>query len=439
MFISDTTRYNILRKITCGHRRAKYQAKWERLYNSREEIDRRIQKVRAGLKRKVAAGKKLRVLFVCFEKSQWNLQSIYDAMAADAMFMTPQVYTCAPFVRNTENEGLQDLIRFFRNKGMETVTEIKDDALPDIIFSNRHDYDVIRCALLPAKYHDRILYCYHTYCALLSEGIDWYYLQHENLRHFWRIYTDCEPDRRSASSAFSTPGKVVCCGNPKNDCILAAPPVSSYWKQEHKKRIIWAPHWSINSGMNSSTFALYCHRMLDYARNHPDMEFIIKPHPALRKLITDKDMQRTWMTDFNLMNGEEYDAYMDTWRKLPNTNVMDSGDYFSLFQASDAMILDISSFMAEYIVVNKPMCLCYKESGIEEARAKLRPVGKDLLEGMTPAFTWDDIVHFIEHEVMGNHDSLRQQRERAIRAHMDFNRGMVGNMIVRDIIQGIVS
>ena len=59
------------------------------------------------------------------------------------------------------------------------------------------------------------------------------------------------------------------------------------WKSEDKKRVIYAPHHSFDKKtyLKYGTFDKNYKFFLEYAKKHPDIEFILRPHPVLKKQI----------------------------------------------------------------------------------------------------------------------------------------------------------
>lgn len=123
------------------------------------------------------------------------------------------------------------------------------------------------------------------------------------------------------------------------------------WKLQpkRKKRIIWAPHHTVDYLFNFSNFFTYCDFMFEMAEKYKDeIQIAFKPHPVLKfKLI-------------NIWGAERTEAYYQRWRDLPNGQLED-GYYADLFLTSDAMIHDCASFTAEYLYTRKPTMFIVKD------------------------------------------------------------------------------
>ena len=145
--------------------------------------------------------------------------------------------------------------------------------------------------------------------------------------------------------------------------------------QPDAKKIIYAPHWSINAGIKFSTFQWNYQFMYEFAKAHPETSWVIKPHPALSfQAVAEKLFPSI----------EAFKEYMQKWDDLPNAQVYTGAYYQDIFATSDGMIQDCSSFIAEYQYVNKPMIYLTRDTQIlnELGRAILKVSytvdGKDL-------------------------------------------------------------
>jgi CDP-glycerol glycerophosphotransferase (TagB/SpsB family) len=91
--------------------------------------------------------------------------------------------------------------------------------------------------------------------------------------------------------------------------------------------------------------------MLAWAREDTRVEIVLKPHPALfTRLRGDAAMRPEGLAEF-----------LRAWRELPNTALVEGGDYGPLFAGSDAMITDGISFLSEYQIFDRP--LLFLDSG----------------------------------------------------------------------------
>ena len=72
--------------------------------------------------------------------------------------------------------------------------------------------------------------------------------------------------------------------------------------------------------------------------------------------------------------GSAKDLYEKGWDSLPNASVYKEGDYFGIFQTSDLLITDCSSFLGEYLVSEKPIIFLDKaeRAGFNELGERIK-------------------------------------------------------------------
>jgi hypothetical protein len=160
----------------------------------------------------------------------------------------------------------------------------------------------------------------------------------------------------------------------------------SLWPNDTRKKIIWAPHHTIESSENNSNhsnFLLYHEFFKEIALQFRDeVCFAFKPHPNLRLKLYGLDR---W--------GEEITKdYYNWWDQNENTLLVES-DYEDLFINSDALIHDSVSFMAEYLCLGKPSCYLVKDES--KLNKFLNKFGLSLLDYHKKAYSNSDITAFI--------------------------------------------
>ena len=151
------------------------------------------------------------------------------------------------------------------------------------------------------------------------------------------------------------------------------------------KKIIYAPHHSINEVPYHSTFFMNYKYIFKYAKEHQDTtSWVFKPHPLLRISAVRNGI---------FSSEAEFDEYCQAWDLLPNARYV-TGEYMEWFASSDCMIFDSMSFMAEYLYVNKPSLFLTREA------IHLNEIGLAVLEVLyqTKGNDYYGIRKFIEHD-----------------------------------------
>lgn len=365
---------------------------------------------------------KIRVAFIVQRPALWaNHASIYEAMQADPAFAVavlaiPKIPPAASAPDLAEYGRLMDFLTdkgivFFRGYDLDGQIWVNPlvFGLPDVVFLP-HPYPFTQSGL----YHGAYL---RNFCdlAILNYG-----LAMANMPYMYYdlpIYADCrylfvesEAHRRLfAERRPELAARLFVTGHPKLDAYRGPVPADRgrLWKSaQARKRIIWAPHFTVTDDRTPHTFSnffAYYEFFLECARQHPDVEWVMRPHPELFE----------HMVAAGVKTRAESNAYRDRFNALPNGQVYEGGEMMTLFRQSDALLLDSISFLAEYAPTGNP--ICFLDS---PRRQRLNPIGERLLHTYYVAWNTEEIRHFIEEVVLAGRDGRREERLAAIRRHL---------------------
>lgn len=309
------------------------------------------------IRKKVACGGKVKVLFIVTELAKWKAQSVFDVLRTSDLF-EPYIGISKPDRCYCSGQDAQILdfdacVAFFRKKGMD-VARFYDPvsgqakrivaADADVIFYQQSWFDV--------KGQMPIDVCTHALCCY----IPYYVPNYGDVRldcqlplhrmvylHFMLNETWVGLYKQKTNKARRYAGKIVGLGHPMLDSIVFDPEGGA-----SKQCVIYAPHWTINpnktpGGLNYATFLWNGKEILSYAKQHREMNWVFKPHPNLAKILQ----------YFAVMSNTEVEEYYNEWGGVGS--VMLQGDYQGLFHQSSVMITDCGSFLTEYAATGKPI------------------------------------------------------------------------------------
>ena len=176
------------------------------------------------------------------------------------------------------------------------------------------------------------------------------------------------------------------------------------------KKILITPHFSIGNtnALSFSTFDKNMYFFIYLAKKYEGkVSFIFKPHPNLRNSL---------IINGYMKSVDDYEKYLDEFRKLPNASVQEEGDYLTLFDTSDAIINDSISFIGEYMYVNKPMLF------LKRPEQKFNTLGKEVIKAHYSAEGTDyaAIDEFVENVVIGENDYNKHIREDIFTKELDY-------------------
>ena len=165
----------------------------------------------------------------------------------------------------------------------------------------------------------------------------------------WRIFAP-SPGAKDVYARTCTAGgeHVRYVGNPKREHLLvdeAATPAAAELRRRLGTRsvILWNPHFVGDDGR--ATFATMAEPILAWFGKHPSHGLIVRPHPRLFA-----DYERAG-------HGDTIASFRSVCRSMPNVLLDESIDAAAAMLAADAMISDLSSLMAEYHALGRPIGL----------------------------------------------------------------------------------
>lgn len=119
-------------------------------------------------------------------------------------------------------------------------------------------------------------------------------------------------------------------------------------RRDRPYRILWTAHHSVDpsESYGFGVFPRIWKEMINWVKSHQDIEVVFRPHP---QLIEQRPPSNFPQATKVLLN------FLKEWRALPNTKLSVDDDYAHLFAASDCLISDGISFLAEYQITEKPI------------------------------------------------------------------------------------
>ena len=378
------------------------------------------------------------VAFILAVPGMWKLDYVFRAMQeSEAYHPYVVIIPYTAFKGYSDEETMKTIRRteeFVKNKGFEYVipydekkgkwVDIKKTLDPDIVFFTCPYKDM---APMYHAYHfvDRLT-CYVSYgftsMKLFKNNFDklainiagCYFLETPMHKKFAEQYSHA---RGRNCYVTGYPG----CEMYLRDDYL---PKQVWREQEHpKKRIIWAPHHTIEGTFSVSTFLDVCDIMADVAKKYADrVQFAFKPHQLLKfKLIEVWGEERT-------------NAYYKQWETMPNCQ-LEEGDYVDLFIGSDAMMHDSCSFTTEYLYQRKPVMYLLKNN----PQDVFNDFGIKSFEQHYHGHTRQDIEQFIEDVVLGGNDPKREGREQFFQQYLGPYNGALPSENIIKVIESMIA
>lgn len=230
----------------------------------------------------------------------------------------------------------------------------------------------------------------------------------DNYNSFWKVFLETEYNMEEYKKYGRCNGiNAVLTGYAKMDRL------SEYMatkKENKRKRIIIAPHHSVDGGMNKmlalSNFEKYADLFLELPLKYPEIDFIFRPHPVLFPTLKNSSK---W--------GEaKVENYINKLKSYKNVIYSTEGDYLEIFANSDGIIQDSGSFLVEYFYTGKPCCYMLKTK--KDIKNKFNTLGIKCLEHVYIAFEKQNILDFIDNVIINKNDKLKEKRNNIMKEIM---------------------
>lgn len=385
---------------------------------------------------RLKAKEKIEVAFLLTMPSMWKLDYVYSRMQKSKKYH-PYVVICPysnfkSFSEQSLHETLKRTEDFVKSRGFEYIIpysketgkweDIKKTLNPDIVFFTTPYRDV-----LPQYYYynfaDRLT-CYVPY-GFGTWNVYALNYQQIAISLYGLNFTETPIHQGFAQKYAASKGaNFVVTGYPGTEVYLDKEYVSpDVWetKNVQMKRVIWAPHHTIDStdDVQWSTFLDYCENMLEIAERYKEkIHFAFKPHHLLKF-----KLMQLWGVD-------RTNAYYKRWETMQNGQ-LEEADYRDLFIHSDAIMHDCGGFTTEYLFTKKPALYLMLD---EEHNNMFNDFGRLSFQQYYKAYNADDIIRFLEEVVLKGNDPMKESREQFFEKYLaPYN----GKMPSENIIEAI--
>ena len=360
---------------------------------------------------------KIKIAFVTDHAACWCGDKLYNLFAQNPRFDTTVFLTKGgeSTVEDTRHDFEQ-----FKSAGINVVGvfDLNEETPPqDIIFFLRPYHHIFSRSFQYDVLTPQTLLIYLPYYVSTVPGLlpNYYTLPIFSLA--WKYFFEIENSLKLYDE--NCPSGVlrgVVSGQPKLDFFFEdKSKISFAWKMTRSdaKKIIWAPHHSfIGYSIENTrgTFPYNYKFMYDFAKNHPETSWIVKPHPRLM-------FAAVYAKIFSSV--EAYETYLQAWNDLPNAQVFTGAYYQDIFATSDGMIHDSCSFIAEYQYVNKPMI--YMLNSEQEEFSEL---GKKILGAsyLVDGKNLEQIADSMQKIFIEGNDPLKYARQKVFDEELNYYR-----------------
>ena len=319
---------------------------------SKDDFNDTLEKYFRFATKKIRGKKKIHIGFVSDDPSMWCGDELYHRFADNHRCETT-FFLCLQKSLRDQPLSVEDFKRGleeFKSRGINVIgVEDDEQTCPaqDVLIMLRPYFHYLPKAFALSSIGAETLTVYIPYGFNTSA---WDVCDTPIHRFGWKLFFESR-EHVNRIAALCREGAPRChfSGYTKLDVFYKNSDALTFdWKMARPdaKKIIYAPHWSIASGIFYSTFKHNYKFMLQFAKEHPEISWVIKPHPMLLATAVGHGLFKS---------ADEFKAYLQAWDDLPNAKVFTGAYYQGLFATSDGMIMDCGSFIGEYQYTHKPL------------------------------------------------------------------------------------
>ena len=360
---------------------------------------------------KAAAGEPVRAVFPVSNPSMFPARPLFDAMRADARFDARIVVV--PDMRGLDRDPAAARRACREELGRSIPADRFLDAEPDefglypdvlagadvVCYPSPYDLSCFR--FNPHYAVGRSFLPIHVNYGFYRSVYDRDIVGRQNYAWFWKAFFECEATAKEyAEHSILKGANAEVVGYVKMDALAAAEP----WPRNgSRKRVLIAPHHSVEGGANDtlalSNFQRYADYFLTLPERHPEIDFVFRPHPFLFTVLSHPSR---W-------GQAKVDDWIARMKAHPNVRWSDEGDYFPVFASCDACVQDCGSYLVEWFYTGRPCCYMLKDPS--DIDAKFAPLGKDCLSHCYLAYDEAANESFLRDVVEGGADPKAAARD----------------------------
>ena len=363
------------------------------------------------LERRACGGQPIRAAFLVSSVSMFPARPLFDAMRSDRTFNA--YILVIPDLRWGENGAGSALSlvekELLASYPRECVCVAKkspsgewaDELSNADIVCYPSPYDLSTFRYNPHWAVGRSFLPIHVNYGFYRSVYDRDVVARQNYAYFWKAFFECEATvKEYAEHSILKGANAEVVGYVKMDALATATP----WPRNgNRKRVLIAPHHSVEGGANDtlalSNFQRYADYFLALPEKHPELDFVFRPHPFLFTVLARK----------NKWGPEKVEDWIARMKAQPNVRWSDEGDYFPAFASCDACVQDCGSYLVEWFYTGKPCCYMLKSPA--DIDAKFAPLGKECLSHCYVAYDEAAIEAFLRDVVESGNDPKSTARD----------------------------
>ena len=385
-----------------------------------------ILRNRNKVRKKITNGEVLNCIFIIQYIPSWvKLEPVYLKMKNDSRFNP--IILCVPL--NIQNHILMDdkgndTYDYFIDNGYEAINALNSDGSwydlhtlnPDYVFHSRPynsylpecytSYNIVKYSLICNILYGMCItnnlipvtinrgYFCDVYCYFAFDKYE--------IDYFKRLFfLGCKLGIKTSLPYGSTSLEQILVNKVEKK------------KNEFTKTILWTPRWSTDKKIGGSNFFNYKDILLKFAKEHPNIKLILRPHPLmLNNFIETGEMTK-----------DEVEAFKEYCRTENNLILDEEKEYNQTFWNSDILITDVSSIVPEYFITKHPIIYCHSNINYQYTN-----FARDMIHSCYEVYNESELITSLS-KLIFDKDEKEQLRIQCIDSYFNNLENNSGNIV----------
>ncbi len=293
---------------------------------------------------------------------------------------------------------------------------------PDYVFYTINYVDMYPYSLKPAVVSTYAKVCqiiYGNYSGItLSNGevdLNTKFLSNTYLKFASHPWLCAAFKRKFLINYLFRAGQCQYLGHPRYDLLF-----DGEEKKSERKSVLWLPRFDTSQLVDNegSHFLEYLTSFISFVKAHPEVDFIVRPHP------------NTWISlvKYLGMSQEAVDELREELMAPANVTLDENWDYLPALKDADIMLSDYSSLLMEFYLLGKPIVFT------DKIPDKVWGDWISMYESMYSGQNWESLERHLT-ALLAGEDPRYEQRQDIIKKFLPANVGHIGEDIYQFILR----
>lgn len=354
---------------------------------------------------------KIVMLFIIYMPEAFpSLKSICDEALKDDKY---NVFILAqPHISNQQGLQMQNPAYDYLKKIYKNVINAYENNKwfdiktlnPNYVFYTRPYISHYYKAYQPSVVRQFSKVCYHAYSFDMDNTADFYEVyNYPFISNVTFVFNSAESSKKKVQRMVKSKGlypQVLNLGFTRFDLLQNE--INQNNNYSEKQTVLWIPRWTAQKkqGKKQGHFFQYVNSFFEFAQEHTNVDFIIRPHPLMFANFI----------NLGLCTQNDIDNLYVKCKQLGNISIDTEKDYFPSLRKATIMLADYSALIVEFFVMGKPIIYCDNGKTFNYETKRIDSV-------LYHAKKWIDIENNLI-KLLDNKDEMKNQRLNEVKVLM---------------------